>query len=57
MIFCGNTLCKFHDNKHVYSKCAESYFECKKGERYVNTCPNEKLTKKETSKENNNESN
>ena len=48
MIICGNRLCKNHDNKDIYTQCTESPYPSRGKTVYVNLCPNESISRKES---------
>lgn len=48
MVICGNRLCKNHDNKDVYTQCTESPYPSRGKTIYVNLCPNENISRKES---------
>ena len=48
MVICGNRLCKNHDNKDIYTQCNKSPYQSKGKIVYVNLCPNEHISRKES---------
>ena len=48
MVICGNRLCKNHDNKDIYTQCTESPYPSRGKTIYVNLCPNENVSRKES---------